>query len=69
MRNLLLLCGMQFFISRLDRGILMPITAASLMYVLGASPTKMGITFYIDWGIATALAQIPRRKIVRPSWT
>jgi len=62
MRNLLLLCGMQFF-SGLGNGILMPITTAFLMYALGTSPTEMGITFSIGWGIATALAQIPGGKL------
>lgn len=61
-RNLLLLCGIQFF-SGLGSGILMPIITAFLMYVLGASPTEMGITFSIGWGIATALAQIPGGKL------
>ena len=62
MRNLLLLCGMRFF-SGLGNGILMPITTAFLMYALGTSPTEMGITFSIGWGIATALAQIPGGKL------
>ncbi|MEM2563434.1 MAG: MFS transporter [Candidatus Bathyarchaeia archaeon] len=61
-RTLLLLCGMQF-LSGLGNGILMPVITAFLMYVIGASPTDMGLAFSLGWGVATAAAQIPGGRL------
>ncbi|MEM2321210.1 MAG: MFS transporter [Candidatus Bathyarchaeia archaeon] len=61
-RKLLLLCLAQFF-SGLGNGVLSPITAAFLIYVIGASPLEMGLAYSIGWGLATALAQIPGGRL------
>lgn len=62
MRKLLLLCSARFFFG-LGNGVLSPMITAFLIYVIGVSPTEMGLVYSIGWGLATALAQIPGGRL------
>ncbi len=61
-KNLYLLCSAQFF-SGFSNGVFLLAVTAFLMYSLKASPTGMGVSFSLGWGVATALAQIPGGKV------
>lgn len=61
-KTLLFLCFIQLF-SGLGSGVLAVVAAAFLVYVIGASPTEIGLTYSLSWGIATAVAQIPGGRL------
>ncbi|MEM2455315.1 MAG: MFS transporter [Candidatus Bathyarchaeia archaeon] len=61
-KTLLFLCLIQIF-SGLGSGVLAVVATAFLVYVIGASPTEIGLTYSLSWGIATAVSQIPGGRL------